>query len=870
MKRTMILSAVTAVGLLCAAGQAQVVISQVYGGGGNGGATYKADFIELKNIGNAPVDITGWTVQRNSASNATTLFPQLSAPFPAFVLQPGQYYLVECATGANGALPALPSPNLVAANMTLGANDGKVALVSNATAINTNNPALFDPVTLNPIYGGGSPIVDFVGYGANASHFEGVDGTPNTSNSLAAIRNDNGCQDTNDNLANFTISAPSPHAGGSFVPCGAAYPDLALQFAAVTCNPEVGGAYEFTAQLSNLQALAAEGTTVTLVLPPTMSYSSSNTGGTGTASYNAATRTLTWNVGTLGASASASIIVSGTAVSAGGLTVTGSTATTTANDPTGNNTAISYNEVIQGGTPLTVVAIGNASEATTVDEDGFPRQLGNIYRSFVSQNGEWSIFRTDLAGLPSQTNGGVIIGHNVGGVWSYTLVAREGTTAPDATLPDAKIDNSGVNNIQGINNAGQYVYSTILRQPGTPNDTLIDAIVKGSVADGIISVIKEGDAAVAPELAGRNYTGLSSATIQNDGTVSFVATLSGTGATNAAFLKNNGNTVLLQKGVTIPTGATLPLEFLDGDGSSDGRGLMVSADGNSWIGTGDIQTAGNTTTDDNAVIVNGTVVLREGSPFGMFTDPAVWATFGTQQIPWVQMTPDGHWYMHGTNAANPLFNSGQDWVARDGIVLSATMSPIVPASTELWSDNFLQRTYVGVTGNGDDFAVAGLTNRSTVANGKDEATDGVVVFRGTELLVREGMPVEYTPGVTRYLNIFSDNRSFIAGDKLYLTATLRNAGSYCGQSFSNLPQVIVAIDLPDVVPTCTADVGAAGGEPGQDGLLDNNDFIAFINYFFEQNPIADMGMAGGEPGSDTLFDNNDFIAFINFFFAGCP
>ena len=75
--------------------------------------------------------------------------------------------------------------------------------------------------------------------------------------------------------------------------------------------------------------------------------------------------------------------------------------------------------------------------------------------------------------------------------------------------------------------------------------------------------------------------------------------------------------------------------------------------------------------------------------------------------------------------------------------------------------------------------------------------------------------------------------------------------------------------VTDTPPACPADVGTAGGEPGQDGLLDNNDFIAFINFFFEQNPIADQGVAGGEYGSDGLYDNNDFIAFINHFFDGC-
>ena len=85
----------------------------------------------------------------------------------------------------------------------------------------------------------------------------------------------------------------------------------------------------------------------------------------------------------------------------------------------------------------------------------------------------------------------------------------------------------------------------------------------------------------------------------------------------------------------------------------------------------------------------------------------------------------------------------------------------------------------------------------------------------------------------------------------------------------NSDLLIANIEGDTTPPTCTADIGTAGGEPGQDGLLDNNDFIAFITYFFAQDPIADMGTAGGEPGSDTLWDNNDFIAFINHFFDGC-
>ena len=73
-----------------------------------------------------------------------------------------------------------------------------------------------------------------------------------------------------------------------------------------------------------------------------------------------------------------------------------------------------------------------------------------------------------------------------------------------------------------------------------------------------------------------------------------------------------------------------------------------------------------------------------------------------------------------------------------------------------------------------------------------------------------------------------------------------------------------------VSPSCgPADMGRQGGFAGPDGLLDNNDFIVFIDFFFTNSPMADVGQQGGIEGADTLFDNNDFIVFIDLFFAGC-
>ena len=53
------------------ASTAGVVVSQVYAGGGNAGATYQNDFVELFNRGSSPVDLSGWTVQYASATSTS-------------------------------------------------------------------------------------------------------------------------------------------------------------------------------------------------------------------------------------------------------------------------------------------------------------------------------------------------------------------------------------------------------------------------------------------------------------------------------------------------------------------------------------------------------------------------------------------------------------------------------------------------------------------------------------------------------------------------------------------------------------------------------------------------------------------------------
>ncbi|MBY0309131.1 MAG: hypothetical protein K2Q09_10355, partial [Phycisphaerales bacterium] len=85
-----------------------------------------------------------------------------------------------------------------------------------------------------------------------------------------------------------------------------------------------------------------------------------------------------------------------------------------------------------------------------------------------------------------------------------------------------------------------------------------------------------------------------------------------------------------------------------------------------------------------------------------------------------------------------------------------------------------------------------------------------------------------------------------------------------------LKQVIPAANLSRPTAGCNpADLGGQGGVQGADGVLDNNDFIVFINLFFAADGAADLGRQGGLTLGDGAFDNNDFIAFINYFFSPC-
>jgi uncharacterized protein len=179
-----------------------VVISQVYGGGGNTGAKLKNDFIELFNRSASPVDLTGWSVQYASAAgNSWTNKTAIGK----VILQPGQYYLIQEAAGSGGS-DALPNPDLTG-TINMGGAGGKVVLVNATTTIS-------DPRAAS--------VVDLVSFGA-ATPFEGSGPTPAPSNTTAVLRKGGGCADVNDNAADFSVGDPAPrNSASAYNLCGGA------------------------------------------------------------------------------------------------------------------------------------------------------------------------------------------------------------------------------------------------------------------------------------------------------------------------------------------------------------------------------------------------------------------------------------------------------------------------------------------------------------------------------------------------------------------------------------------------------------------------------------------------------------------------
>jgi hypothetical protein len=176
-----------------------VVISQVYPGGGESGAPYKNDFVELFNESSSPVSLSSYSIQYDiSPADQLWLKTNLSGSIAAH-----SYYLVQEGSGGSAGT-GLPSPDATG-TINLAKPRGSVIVLPTQTLTTGQFCPLYNPNTS-----------DLVGYGKQGFPYCAESGNSNTtqaptpSATKADLRRLGGCIDTDSNVADFITGVPDP------------------------------------------------------------------------------------------------------------------------------------------------------------------------------------------------------------------------------------------------------------------------------------------------------------------------------------------------------------------------------------------------------------------------------------------------------------------------------------------------------------------------------------------------------------------------------------------------------------------------------------------------------------------------------------
>lgn len=202
--------------------------------------------------------------------------------------------------------------------------------------------------------------------------------------------------------------------------------------------------------------------------------------------------------------------------------------------------------------------------------------------------------------------------------------------------------------------------------------------------------------------------------------------------------------------------------------------LWTSEVGDDWMAQGDL--TGDTGTD-GVVVVNGAVVVQEGVilPGSGFAEPV-----DANGIVGVTMSANGSWFVRGNNDATE-----QDWIYSDGQVLVTNGDPVVPGSTEVWTDaEYSDLFFFHVPDQRGHVVVGGVSDGPTPAN-------GLLVVAGPHgfVVAREDDPFDLdgdgTPDDGFRFHTFGNDDGVLTGDGwLYFVASIRDAsGVQIGEGF---------------------------------------------------------------------------------------
>jgi hypothetical protein len=235
----------------------RVVISQIYGGGGNTpppASAYNVDFIEIYNRSALPVDLTGWSVQYADPIDPLGFFDPRESALLSGSIKPGQYMLIRCTVPNSLGAPAPDADFVFREPIGIGHTGGKVALVRTSTLLGAACTR--------------ADVEDFVGYGGAAACFEGIGPTGTVDNDTAVVRKLGGAQDTDQSFNDFTVTTPFPHNrsfGGNLAGYGSLSAPGVCAGASVTISVQVAGAanptstgVQVSANLSQIGGSAAQ------------------------------------------------------------------------------------------------------------------------------------------------------------------------------------------------------------------------------------------------------------------------------------------------------------------------------------------------------------------------------------------------------------------------------------------------------------------------------------------------------------------------------------------------------------------------------------------------------------------------------------
>jgi hypothetical protein len=191
------------VSVFCQSASTTVTISQAYPGGGltTGTPTYIADYVELKNISSVPQDISGFSIQYGSATGVYASSPANLYVFPAnTIIQPGRYLLIQVGPVGTVGAQFPVTPDQTTANLAMSQASGKLALSNQGASLACGSTAV--PCGTTDF----TKIVDAVAWGA-ATNAEGRPANDSVAmnNTQGVVRKVFGCQDTQNNNADFDV-----------------------------------------------------------------------------------------------------------------------------------------------------------------------------------------------------------------------------------------------------------------------------------------------------------------------------------------------------------------------------------------------------------------------------------------------------------------------------------------------------------------------------------------------------------------------------------------------------------------------------------------------------------------------------------------